>query len=431
MRRARVSAMGIVESHVEEAMLAWLGELGYEVAYGPDVEPEKLAAERDDFTEVVLSRRLEAAMRRINQGLPASAIDDALKKVLVTQSRSLVENNHRFHRLLVEGVDVEYTRPDGSIAGDKVWLVDFDDPDANDWLAINQFTVVEGKTNRRPDVVVFVNGLPLAVIELKNPGDAKATTKQAFNQLQTYKQQIPGLFTTNELLVASDGIEARHGTLTGAWERFMPWRTVDGSAIAEKGTPELATLVRGVFEKRRFLDIVRHFIVFEVDGRKVTKIMAAYHQYWSVNKAVEATVRAVSGDHRVGVVWHTQGSGKSLSMAFYAGKLVRQPEMANPTLVVLTDRNDLDDQHFGTFADCNELMRQTPAQADSRDDLRTKLAVASGGVVFTTIQKFMPDEDRKSTRLNSSHVSIVVIADEAHRSQYDFIDGFARHLRDA
>jgi len=426
-----VSAMGIVESHVEEAMLAWLGELGYEVAYGPDVEPEKLAAERDDFTEVVLSRRLGAALRRINPGLPASAIDDALKKVLVTESPSLVENNHRFHRLLVEGVDVEYTRSDGSIAGDKAWLVDFNDPGANDWLAINQFTVVEGKVNKRPDVVVFVNGLPLAVIELKNPADEKATVKKAFNQLQTYKQQISGLFTYNELLVASDGLEARHGTLTAPWERFMPWRTVDGTAIVEKGTPELATLVCGVFDKRRLLDLIRHFIVFEVDGPDVRKIMSAYHQYWAVSKAVDATLGAVTGDHRVGVVWHTQGSGKSLSMAFYAGKLIQQAAMANPTLVVLTDRNDLDDQLFGTFAGCHELLRQQPAQADSRDDLRTKLAVASGGVVFTTIQKFMPDERAEAHPLLSARTNIVVIADEAHRSQYDFIDGFARHLRDA
>ena len=426
-----MAPMGIVESHVEDATLAWLAELGYQTAYGPDVEPEKLAAERDDFTEVVLPRRLRAALKRINPDLPASAIDDALKQVLVVESPSLLENNRRFHRMLVDGIDVEYARPDGSIAGDKAWLVDFDDPEANDWLAINQFTVVEGKAKRRPDVVVFVNGLPLAVIELKNPGDAKATTKQAFNQLQTYKQQIPGLFTTNELLIASDGIEARHGTLTGAWERFMPWRTVDGSAIVERGTPELATLVRAIFEKRRFLDIVRHFIVFEVDGPTVTKIMAAYHQYWAVNKAVAATVGAVTGDHRVGVVWHTQGSGKSLSMAFYAGKLVRQPEMANPTLVVLTDRNDLDDQLFGTFAACHELLRQVPGQAESRDDLRDKLRVASGGVVFTTIQKFMPDEQGDVHPLLSDRDNVVVIADEAHRSQYDFIDGFARHLRDA
>jgi type I restriction enzyme R subunit len=420
-----------VESTLEDATLAWLDGLGYEVAFGPDVEPEKLAAERDDFTEVVLSRRLRAALKRINPGLPASAIDDALKKVLVADSPNLVESNHRFHRLLVDGVDVEYTRPDGSIAGDKAWLVDFDHVDANHWLAVNQFTVVEGKVNKRPDVVVFVNGLPLAVIELKNPADVNATTKKAFQQLQTYKLVIPSLFSCNELLVASDGLEARHGTLTAPWERFMPWRTVDGSDVAAKGTPELKTLIEGVFERRRFLDIVRYFNVFEVDGPHVLKKMAAYHQYWAVRKAVEATVEAVAGDHRVGVVWHTQGSGKSLSMAFYSGKLVQQPEMANPTLVVLTDRNDLDDQLFGTFAGCHELLRQEPVQAESRDDLRAKLEVASGGVVFTTIQKFMPDERGESHPLLSDRENIVVIADEAHRSQYDFIDGFARHLRDA
>ncbi len=247
---------GMIESHVEEATLAWLSELGWDVAYGPDVEPEKLAAERDDFSEVVLSRRLRAALERINPQLPGSAIDDALKKVLVADSPSLIENNHRFHRLLVDGIDVEYARPDGSIAGDKAWLVDFDDVDANHWLAVNQFTVVEGKFKKRPDVVVFVNGLPLAVIELKNPADVNATTRKAFQQLQTYKHVIPSLFTCNELLVASDGLDARHGTLTAPWERFMPWRTVDGTQVAPKGAPELPTLVRGVFEKRRFLDLV-------------------------------------------------------------------------------------------------------------------------------------------------------------------------------
>jgi type I restriction enzyme R subunit len=426
-----VASLGIVESQVEEAMLGWLGEFGYELAHGPDVEPEKLAAERDDFSEVVLSRRLRAALERINPKLPAQAIDDALKKVLVPDTPSLVENNHRFHRMLVDGIDVEYARRDGSIAGDKAWLVDFDDVDANHWLAINQFTVVEGKATKRPDIVVFVNGLPLAVIELKNPADVNATTKKAFQQLQTYKHVIPSLFTCNELLVASDGLEARHGTLTAPWERFMPWRTVDGQTIAEKGTPELATLVRGIFAKRRFLDLVRYFNVFEVDGPTILKKMAAYHQYWAVNRAIEATIDAVAGDHRIGVVWHTQGSGKSLSMAFYSGKLVQQPAMANPTLVVLTDRNDLDDQLFGTFAGCHELLRQEPVQAESCDDLRAKLQVVSGGVVFTTIQKFMPDERGETHPLLSDRENIVVIADEAHRSQYDFIDGFARHLRDA
>ena len=423
--------MTITESAVEEATLAWLVELGYDVAYGPDAEPEKLAAERDDFSEVVLTRRLQAALERHNPRLPAAAIDDARKKILIQDSPSLFENNHRFHRMLVAGIDVEYTRDDGSIAGDKAWLVDFDHPEANDWLAINQFTVIEGKTNKRPDVVVFVNGLPLAVIELKNPADPNATTKKAFRQLQTYKHVIPSLFTCNELLVASDGIEAKHGTLTAPWERFMPWRTVDGIDMDEKGTPELKTLVYGVFERRRFLDLIRYFNVYEVDGPDVLKKMAAYHQYWAVNKAVDATVGAVTGDHRVGVVWHTQGSGKSLSMAFYAGKLVQQEEMANPTLVVLTDRNDLDDQLFGTFAACHELLGQEPVQAESRDDLRTKLRVASGGVVFATIQKFMPDEQGEAHPLLSDRANIVVIADEAHRSQYDFIDGFARHLRDA
>jgi len=426
-----VTAAGIIESHVEEAMLAWLAQLGYVTAFGPDVEPEKLGAERDDFTEVVLSRRLRAALERINPQLPPSAIDDAMKRVLAPDSPNLVENNHRFHRLLVEGIDVEYTRPDGSIAGDKAWLVDFDDVDANHWLAVNQFTVKEGKTTKRPDVVCFVNGLPLAVIELKNPADVTATTKKAFQQLQTYKNTVSSLFVCNELLVASDGIEARHGTLTAPWERFMPWRTVDGAEVADKGTPELKTLVNGIFEKRRFLDLVRYFNVFETDGPSVAKKMAAYHQYWAVNKAVEATVRAVEEDHRVGVVWHTQGSGKSLSMAFYAGKLVQQPRMANPTLVVLTDRLDLDDQLFGTFAACHELLRQKPVQAQSREDLRLKLQVASGGVVFTTIQKFMPDERGGAHPLLSERANIVVVADEAHRSQYDFIDGFARHMRDA
>jgi type I restriction enzyme R subunit len=421
----------MIESHVEAAMLSWLTELDYATAYGPDVEPEKLAAERDDFSEVVLSRRLRSALARINPQLPGTALDDAMKKVLVADSPSLIENNHRFHRMLVDGVDVEFTRPGGRIAGDMAWLVDFDDVDANHWLAVNQFTLVEGKVKKRPDVVVFVNGLPLAVIELKNPADVNATTKKAFQQLQTYKHVVPSLFTCNELLVASDGLTARHGTLTAPWERFMPWRTVDGTQVAPKGAPELPTLVRGIFDRRRFLDLVRYFNVFEAGGPEVAKKMAAYHRYWAVNRAVDATVQAVTGDHRVGVVWHTQGSGKSLSMAFYSGKLAQQPEMQNPTLVVLTDRNDLDDQLFGTFAGCHELLRQTPVQAESRDDLRTKLQVASGGVVFTTIQRFMPDERGETHPLLSDRANIVVIADEAHRSQYDFIDGFARHLRDA
>jgi type I restriction enzyme R subunit len=426
-----VSPSSIAESHVEEATLGWLRDLGWQVAFGSDIEPEELAAERAEFDEVVLAARLVAALRRINRHLPAAAIEDALRKVMVLDSPSLFEGNRRFHKLLADGIDVEYTRADGSIAGDKAWLVDFAEPADNDWLAVNQFTVTSGKITRRPDVVLFINGLPLGVVELKNPADENATIKAAFRQLQTYKQQIPALFTYNELLICADGIEARHGTLSADWERFMPWRTVAGDKVAEKGTPELETLVQGICDKRRFLDLIRHFIVFEVDGPLIAKKMAAYHQFHAVNKAVEATVEAVRGDHRVGVVWHTQGSGKSLSMAFYAGKLVQQPEMANPTLVVITDRNDLDDQLFGIFAGCQDLLRQAPVQAESRDDLRAKLQVASGGIVFTTIQKFIPDERGAAHPLLSMRSNIVVIADEAHRSQYDFVDGFARRMREA
>ncbi len=307
---------------------------------------------------------------------------------------------------------------------------------------MNQFTVVEDKHNRRPDIVLFVNGLPLVVIELKNAADENATTKKAFDQLQTYKLQLPGLMTYNVCLVASDGISARVGTLTGGWDRYMPWRTTDGREIAAKGLPELDVLIQGIFERSRFLDMVRHFIVFEVDGSSIVKKMAGYHQFHAVNKAVDCTIRAVSpqGDRRVGVVWHTQGSGKSLTMAFYAGKVIRHPQMENPTLVVITDRNDLDDQLFGTFAGCHELLRQKPVQAENRDEVRELLKVASGGVIFTTLQKFAPDPGASYPEL-SARRNVVVIADEAHRSQYghyarakktgEISYGFSKHLRDA
>ena len=352
-----------------------------------------------------------------------------------------------FHQLLTDGVDVQYRRKDGTIANDKVWLVDFDEISNNDWLVVNQFTVIEDRNNRRPDVVIFINGLPLGVIELKNPSDENATIKGAFKQLQTYKQEIPALFPFNEILAISDGVQARVGTLTANWERFMPWRTIAGDRVAPKGSLELEVLIKGIFEKHRVLDLIRSFVVFEVDGPTITKRMAGYHQFHAVNKAVERTVTATAprGDKRVGVVWHTQGSGKSLTMAFYSGKIIRHPRMENPTLVVLTDRNDLDDQLFGTFAACQDLLRQTPVQADSRDDLRELLQVASGGVVFTTIQKFLPERDTKFPLL-SQRRNVVFIADEAHRSQYGFgahvvkskdedaayiAYGFAKHVRDA
>ena len=432
---------GVTESVVEQAALAWLEALGFAVGYGPDISPggdtltlSLSQRERESYGEVVLAQRLRDALARLNPDLPPEALDEAFRKLTRPESADLVANNRALHRMLVDGVNVEYRRPDGTIAGAQARVIDFDDPDANDWLAVNQFTVVENRRERRPDVVLFVNGLPLAVIELKNPADENATLWSAFNQLQTYKQDIPSLFVYNEALVISDGVEARIGTLTADRERFMPWRTIGGEDFAPASLPQLQVVLEGVFEKRRFLDLVRYFNVFEDDGRGVVvKKMAGYHQFHAVNRALAETVAASGpqGDRRIGVVWHTQGSGKSLTMAFYAGRVILHPAMANPTLVVITDRNDLDDQLFGTFARCKELLRQEPVQAASRADLRAKLQVASGGVVFTTIQKFFPEGQDDRQPVLSDRRNIVVIADEAHRSQYDFIDGFARHMRDA
>ncbi|MGO8898251.1 MAG: type I restriction endonuclease subunit R, partial [Isosphaeraceae bacterium] len=423
----------IQEETVEDAAFQWFDLLGYDILHGPEIAPGEPSAARSDFSEVILGHRLQEALARLNPSVPEPALDEALRKVTRTETPSLVENNRRFHRLLTDGVDVEYRRPDGSIAGDKVWLFDLAHPERNDWLAVNQFTVIENKHNRRADLVVFVNGIPLAVLELKNPGDENATVKGAFNQLQTYKKDIPSLFAFNEMMVISDGLDARVGTITADWERFMPWRTIDGLDVAPPHTPQLEVLLKGIFARERFLDLVRHFVVFEVDGPTIRKKLAGYHQYHAVNKAVDCTVRAASpqGDKRVGVIWHTQGSGKSLTMAFYAGKIIAHPAMANPTLVVLTDRNDLDNQLFGTFSACHELLRQAPAQAEDRDQVKELLKVASGGVIFTTIQKFLPETKGGKYPKLSDRRNIIVVADEAHRSQYDFIDGFARHMRDA
>ncbi len=445
------------ESVVEDAALAWLGELGFVVLHGPEIAPGELAAERTSLGDGLLPKRLRAALRKLNPTLPTEALDEAFRKVTVPQHPSLIANNRAFHRMLVDGIAVECRRKDDSIGAEIVRLVDFDDPVANDWLAVNQFTVIENQHNRRPDVVLFVNGLPLGVIELKNAADEQADIWAAFNQLQSYKQQIPSLFIHNAVLVISDGLETRIGTISADKERFMPWRTIEGETVAPASMPQLEVLLRGVFDKRRFLDLVRHFIVFEDDGgTSVIKKMAGYHQFHAVRTAIEETLRACGaaasgdelkdksggyfarpqaggavGDRRVGVVWHTQGSGKSLTMAFYAGRLVLEPAMENPTLILLTDRNDLDDQLFGTFSRCYELLRQKPVQAESREHLRELLKVASGGVIFTTIHKFFPDEKGGKHPSLSDRRNIVVIADEAHRSQYDFIDGFARHMRDA
>ena len=423
----------INESVVEQAVLDWLCGLGYEVLSGLTIAPGEPAAERADYKQVFLFDRLQTKLEDLNPKISLEGLQEALRKIRLISHPTLIENNRAFHRLLVEGVDVEFRNADGKIVHDKVWLTDFANPDANEFLAVNQFTVEEGHFNRRADVVVFINGIPLAVLELKNIADEQATIRKAFDQFQTYKAQIPSLFHSNALLVISDGHEARLGTVTSDWERFMTWRTITGKELVPPGSLQLETLVKGVFDKSRLLDLIRNFIVFEDDGEKVTKKLAGYHQFHAVNKAVTTTVEAsrATGDRRAGVIWHTQGSGKSLSMVFYAGKIVQHPAMENPTIVMLTDRNDLDDQLFDTFSFCKELLRQIPVQAESREHLRELLNVASGGVVFTTIQKFFPDEKGGKHPLLSDRRNIVVIADEAHRSQYDFIDGFAKHMRDA
>ncbi|MYL85196.1 HsdR family type I site-specific deoxyribonuclease [Desulfovibrio aerotolerans] len=433
----------ISEADVEGVLLETLGSLGYASTSDLQIGPDGHAPEREAYSDVLLKKRLEAAVEALNPHIPAEARHDAIRALIATEFPNLTEENRRIHRMMVEGVDVEFPREDGSIAGDKVRLIDFENPDNNDWLAVNQFTVIEGKVNRRPDVVVFVNGLPIGVIELKNPGTENADLEAAFNQLQTYKAQVRSLFRTNCVLVTSDGLQARIGSLTANQERFMPWRTTDGKDVAKKGLPELHVLIEGVFEKRRLLDLIRDFTVFGDTGSGIAKIIAGYHQYHAVRHAVAHTVKASApkGDRRVGVIWHTQGSGKSLLMAFYAGQLVRCPELENPTIVVITDRNDLDDQLFNTFSMCRDLIRQTPVQATNREDLRKALNRASGGVIFTTIQKFTPEKGDSEYPLLTDRRNVVVIADEAHRSQYGFKAkvaqktgeisyGFAKYLRD-
>jgi len=441
------------ESVVEDAALRWLHNLRYAVKSGPDIVPGELYAEREDYVKVILEDRLRQGLTRLNPELPAEAIEDAFRKILRPEGPTLDARNRAIHHWLVDGVTVEYRRADGSIAGAQARVLDFDDLDNNDWLAVNQFTVAENKHNRRPDIVLFVNGLPLVVIELKNAADENATIWTAFHQLQTYQQEIPSLFTYNAALVVSDGMEARMGTVGAGHEWFKPWRTIEGGSLADPKTPELQVLIEGVFNKRRFLDLIGYFIVFEdFGGGTLNKKMAGYHQFHAVNVAIQETLRASGkkgirlragvyksghqpggepGDRRIGVVWHTQGAGKSLTMAFYAGRIIREPVMENPTIVVITDRNDLDGQLFGTFSRCQDLLRQPPVQVESRADLREKLRVNAGGVVFTTIQKFLPEDKGDRYPVLSMRRNIVVIADEAHRSQYDFIDGFARHMHDA
>lgn len=440
----------ITENEIEEIAIQYLVGLGYEYISGIDISPDGDIPERQ-YNDVVLQNRLRIAIDRLNPTLNYEAKDAAFRKLLRFESTDALISNETVHKYITEGIEVEVRLEDG-VRGQQVKIIDFENPENNEFLVINQLTIIEGNSNKRPDIILFINGLPLVVIELKNATDENATVKSAFNQLQTYKQYIPSLFTFNEILIASDGWDSLCGTITSDWSRFMSWKTKDGKTTEDTLQPQMEVMFKGMLNKSTLLDLIQNFIVFEKTDKKTLKKIAAYHQFYAVNKAVESTVIASDkgGNKQGGVVWHTQGSGKSLSMVFYSGKLILEPRMENPTLVILTDRNDLDDQLFETFTNCNQLLRQMPQQANDRKHLRQILTVASGGIVFTTIQKFMPIIETNTTDTENGHVSepsveyigldspslserrnIVVIADEAHRSQYDFIDGYAKHLRDA
>lgn len=456
------------ESHLEEATLEWFEELGYEIVFAPDISPDGEYPEREDYSDIILNDRLREALSRINPKMPHDALEDAFRQITIPQSPSLMMNNKAFQKMITDGIDVQVKQQDASYRTEKVYLFDFDKPLNNEFMVANQFTVVEHGVEKRPDVLVFVNGIPLVVIELKSASDENVDITDAYNQLQTYKMKIPSLFTYNSFMVISDGVNARAGTLTSDEDRFMAWRTIDGEDVASSSIPQLEVLIKGMFQRDRLLDLIKHFILFQSDGKNTIKILAGYHQYHAVNKALESTKRATqeSGDRRIGVIWHTQGSGKSLSMVFYGGKLVIDKELENPTIVVITDRNDLDDQLYGTFLKSQDLLRSTPVQANNRAHLRELLNNrTSGGIIFTTIQKFAPmesklDEDansyqplQKAAEDSSDYIknlvltnrkNVIVMADEAHRSQYGFgADivtgedqvgvkyGYAKYMRDS
>ncbi|MEI8007492.1 MAG: HsdR family type I site-specific deoxyribonuclease, partial [Bacteroidota bacterium] len=452
----------ITEDKIEAFTIEQLQQLGWEYIHGLSIAPGSDHQERESYEQVILVGRLRSALARINPHIPESFREEAIQKVLRIYSPELLHNNEIFHQFLVEKVRIPYQQ-DGYERSHEVALVDFTNPGNNEFLAVNQYTIVENNQNKRPDVLLFVNGIPLVVIELKNASDEQATIRKAFDQIQTYKATIPSLFTYNAICVISDGMECKAGSLTAGFSRFMNWKTADGRKEASRFKPQLETLLNGMLNTATFLDLLRNFIVFEKTKKEdpktgitlivTEKKLAAYHQYYAVNKAVLSSFQAsgINGDKRGGVVWHTQGSGKSLSMVFYAGKLIVAPEMNNPTVVVLTDRNDLDDQLFGTFAAAKQLLRQEPVQAESREHLKELLKVASGGIVFTTIQKFLPPDGLIEYEKLSERRNIVVIADEAHRTQYGFdaklLDekdavtkevigkriayGFAKYMRDA
>ncbi len=471
------------ENAIEQFAIELFEKQSYTYINGSDIAPDSSSPERSSFEEVLLLERLQRAARRINNTLPIDVVQDAIKELHRIASPDLLANNEQIHRLLTEGIPI-IKRVDGQDRGDRVYLIDFENPLHNEFLVVNQFTVVENGVNKRPDIILFVNGIPLVVLELKNATNANTTIVSAFKQLETYKVMIPSLFNFNAFSIISDGLEAKAGTISAGISRFMAWKTTDGKTEASKLTSQLETLIEGMLNPTTLLDLVRHFIVFEKHKKEdasgivsvqTIKKVAAYHQYYAVNRAVESTKRASgfistenlikilgeapeeyglpgvkaqpAGDRKGGVVWHTQGSGKSLSMVFYTGKIVLA--LNNPTVLIITDRNDLDDQLFDTFAASKQLLRQDPVQANDRKHLKDLLKVNSGGVIFTTIQKFQPEEGNVYETL-SSRENIIVIADEAHRTQYGFsaktvddkdengnvigkkiVYGFAKYMRDA
>lgn len=412
----------MTEDQLEREALGWLAEVGYDVLFGPDIAPDSDKAQRANYLQVLLPFHLREAIHRLNPDIPTAAREDALKQVLDLGIPVLLSANRHFHKLLVGGVPVEYQK-DGETRGDFVRLIDWNNPAKNKWLAVNQFSIKGPHHTRRPDIILFVNGLPLVLLELKNPADETADIWKAYDQIQTYKEQIPDVFQYNELLVISDGSEARFGSLSANGERFMQWRTIDGVALDPLGQfNELETLVRGLLAPAVLLDYMRYFVLFEDDGTLIKKV-AGYHQFHAVRAAINQVVAASrpGGSHKGGVVWHTQGSGKSITMTCFAARVMQEAAMENPTIVVITDRNDLDGQLFGVFSLAQDLLREQPVQVTTRQDLRTKLANRpSGGIVFATIQKFMPGEDEDTFPVLSDRHNIVVIADEAHRTQYGF-----------
>lgn len=452
------------EQRLEALAITWFHVLGWRHVHGPDIAPDGDSPARTDYRQVVLRERLLVALARINPHIPAAALEQATHELLTVSEPLLIARNRRVHRLLLAGIPVEFSVGDEK-RSDLVNLIDFANPRNNDFLLVSQFTVTGTKQPRRPDLVAFVNGLPLAVIELKNPANEQTDIWDAFNQIQTYKEEISDLFNTNVAVVVSDGFTARLGSITANQERMQPWRAIANEDDRPLLEFELETLVRGFFEPALFLDYVRHFVLFEQDADQIIKKIAGYHQFHAVREAVKATVIAASnsnkgmlevqepratygkevqpGSRKAGVVWHTQGSGKSITMACYAGKLLQQPEMKNPTLVVVTDRNDLDGQLYGTFCAAEDLLKQTPLQAGSREELREMLVSReAGGIIFTTVQKFALLDDEERHPLLSDRSNIVVISDEAHRSQYGmkgrldtrtgkYVFGYAKHLRDA